>query len=149
MQWDSQENAGFCEPGVKPWMRIMDDFKQGINTEDQMNHESTDELSTWQFWQRGLKHRKEHADVFVYGDYQEISPENPSILAYGRTTASGERWLVVLNFSGKDVEWTLPESLKVEFWACSTYVKDKPEKAQQGKIALKAWEGILGKYWRV
>ncbi|KIW52847.1 hypothetical protein PV05_08460 [Exophiala xenobiotica] len=145
MQWNNQENAGFCPPGVKPWMRVMDDYKQGINAEDQMKFESDNELSTWQFWQRGIQNRKKHADVFVYGDYQEISPEDPTILAYGRTSQSGERWLVVLNFSGKDVEWALPESLKVEFWACSTYIKDQPDKPQKGKIPLKPWEGLLAK----
>ncbi|KAK5054537.1 hypothetical protein LTR84_001428 [Exophiala bonariae] len=145
MQWNHEENAGFCKTGVKPWMRIMDDYKQGINAEDQINGGSDDELSIWQFWQRGVKDRKEHADVFVYGDYQELSPEDPSIFAYGRTSASGERWLVVLNFSGKDVDWSLPESLAVDFWACSNYVRGQPEKPQQGQIPLKAWEGILGK----
>lgn len=145
MQWSRDANAGFCGSGVKPWMRVMDDYKDGINAEDQIKHDNSEELSTWQFWQRGLRDRKEHADVFVYGDFQEISPEEPSIFAYGRTSASGERWLVVLNFSGTDVDWTLPETLKVEFWACSTYVKAKPEKPQQGKITLRAWEGILGK----
>lgn len=145
MQWNNQENAGFCPPGVKPWMRVMDDYKQGINAEDQMKFESDNELSTWQFWQRGIQNRKKHADVFVYGDYQEISPEDLTILAYGRTSQSGERWLVVLNFSGKDVEWALPESLKVEFWACSTYIKGQPDKPQKGKIPLKPWEGLLAK----
>lgn len=145
MQWNHQENAGFCESGIKPWMRIMDDYKRGINAEDQINGGTDDELSVWQFWQRGLKDRKEHADVFVYGDYQELSPEDPSIFAYGRTGASGERWLVVLNFSGKDVDWSLPESLEVEFWACSNYVKGRPEKPSRGQVSLKPWEGILGK----
>ncbi|RVX67904.1 hypothetical protein B0A52_08509 [Exophiala mesophila] len=145
MQWSGDANAGFCRPGVKPWMRVMDDYKDGINAEDQINYDNSDELSTWQFWQRGLKDRKEHADVFVYGDFQEISPEEPSIFAYGRTSKSGERWLVVLNFSGTDVEWTLPESLNLEFWACSTYEKAKPDKARQGKITLRPWEGVLGK----
>jgi len=145
MQWNHQDNAGFCDSSVKPWMRIMDDYKHGINAEDQINGGTDDELSIWQFWQRGVKDRKEHADVFVYGDYQELSPEDPSIFAYGRTGALGERWLVVLNFSGKEVDWVLPESLVVDFWACSNYVKGQPEKPQQGHIPLKPWEGILGK----
>jgi len=144
MQWDTSENSGFCKE-VQPWMRVMDDFSNGINAKSQMDAKLDDELSTWQFWQRGLRDRKEHADVFVYGDYQEISPEDPSIFAYGRTSASGERWLILLNFTGKDVSWTLPKSLAVEFWACSTYTKGKPDKAQSGTVALKPWEGILGK----
>ncbi|ETI22444.1 hypothetical protein G647_06519 [Cladophialophora carrionii CBS 160.54] len=149
MQWDSSANAGFCNEGVKPWMRVMDDFSHGINAEDQMKQgtgqDNDSELSTWQFWQRGIHDRKKHADVFVYGDYQELSPKDPNVLAYLRTSEAGERWLVVLNFSAKDVEWTLPETLAIEFWACSTYTKARPEKPQTGHIALRPWEGVLAK----
>jgi glycosidase len=145
MQWDTSANAGFCTPGVKPWMRVMDDFSHGINAQDQIKQDNDNELSTWQFWQRGIHDRKKHADVFVYGDYQELSPEDPSVLAYLRTGEAGDRWIVVLNFSGKDVEWTLPETLAVEFWACSTYTKRQPQKPQTGRIPLKPWEGLLAK----
>ncbi|KAI9875846.1 MAG: hypothetical protein M1823_007387, partial [Watsoniomyces obsoletus] len=114
MQWEPKKNAGFCEPDVKPWMRVMDDYEI-INAETQMNDKSA-ELSIWQFWRRGLKDRKEHADVFVYGDYQEVSPDDENIFAYIRTSDAGDKWLAVLNFSGKAKEWTLPAD--VEFWAC-------------------------------
>ena len=100
MQWNSGPNAGFCAENIKPWMRVMDGYRT-INVEDQMKAQDTRELSVWQFWQNALLHRKEHKEVFVYGDFQEISPEDPSIFAYGRTSESGERWLVVLNFSGR------------------------------------------------
>jgi hypothetical protein len=53
-------------------------------------------------------------EVLVYGDFQEISPEDPNI---GRTSESGERWLVVLNFSGTKLEYKLPESFAMESWA--------------------------------
>jgi oligo-1,6-glucosidase len=42
-----------------------------------------------------LLDRKKHKEAFVYGDFQEISPKDPSIFAYGRTSESGERWLAV------------------------------------------------------
>ncbi|KIX04515.1 uncharacterized protein Z518_05385 [Rhinocladiella mackenziei CBS 650.93] len=146
MQWTAGDNAGFCSPGVKPWMRVMDDFKDSINAEDQMKQTAFQELSTWQFWQRGIHDRKKHADVFVYGDYQEISPDDPNVFAYIRMgSQTGEKWLVVLNFSGRNVEWILPEDLEVEFWARSNYFKGQPEKPQEGKIPLKPWEGILAK----
>jgi glycosidase len=144
MQWDaSSKNAGFCKADVKPWMRVMDDFET-VNAESQMNDKSA-ELSTWQFWQRRLEDRKEHADVFVYGDYHELSPEDPSIFAYVRTSEAGEKWLAVLNFSGKAVDWTMPSSTRVDFWACCNYGKDRPDKPQEGSLRLKPWEGLLGK----
>jgi oligo-1,6-glucosidase len=116
-----------------------------INAEDQMKANDKSQLSVWQFWQRGLLDRKEHKEVFVYGDYQEISPEDPSIFAYGRTSETGERWVVLLNFSGKKQEYRLPEALLMEFWACSTYTKGKAQKSLEGLITLEAWEGVLGK----
>jgi oligo-1,6-glucosidase len=141
MQWEPKKNAGFCEPDVKPWMRVMDDYEI-INAETQMNAKSA-ELSTWQFWQRGLKDRKEHADVFVYGDYQEVSPDDETIFAYIRMSDAGDKWLAVLNFSGKVRQWTLPAD--VEFWACSNYGKDRPDKPQKGNLSLMPWEGVLAK----
>ena len=144
MQWDNGPNAGFSKEGVQPWMRVMDDYKT-INAETQVKKDDEDELSVWQFWRRGLLDRKDHKDVFVYGDYQEISPEDPSVFAYCRTSETGEKWLVVLNFSGMSVEWRMPETLSVDFWACSTYTKGRADKPMSGLIALEPWEGVLGK----
>lgn len=144
MQWNASPNAGFCGENVKPWMRVMDDY-QTINAEDQMKANDENHLSIWQFWQRSLRDRKEHKDVFVYGDYQELSPEHPTVFAYGRTSETGERWLVILNFSGTKQEYQLPETLAMEFWACSTYTSGRADKALGGSITLQPWEGVSGK----
>ncbi|ETS83634.1 hypothetical protein PFICI_05510 [Pestalotiopsis fici W106-1] len=144
MQWDASANAGFCDADVKPWMRVMDDYPT-INAAAQTKASDDDNLSVWQFWQRGLKDRKEHADVFVYGDFQELSHEHPQVFAYTRTSVQGEKWLVVLNYSGKQVEWYFPEDLKVDFWAASNYTKGRIGKPQTAMVPLKPWEGILGK----
>lgn len=142
MQWDpSFKNAGFCKEDVKPRMRVMDDFKT-INAQSQMDDDSV-ALSTWQFWQRGLKDRRKHADVFVYGDYQEVPTKDSNVFSYVRTSETGEKWLVVLNFSGKAVDWTVP--LEVDFWACSNYDQDRPDKPQKGSLSLRPWEGLVGK----
>ena len=144
MQWNSGPNAGFCAEGVKPWMRIMDDY-HSINAEDQMRANEEDQLSVWQFWKRGLLDRKEHKDIFVYGDFQELPVEDASVFAYERTSESGEKWLIVLNFSGVTTKWQLPKAVKIDFWACSTYTKGKAQKPNEGSIALNPWEGLLGK----
>lgn len=143
MQWSSAPNSGFCDADIKPWMRLMDDWKT-VNAEAQINYKSDNDLSTWQFWQRALKDRKEHADVFVYGGFQEVTKEDANIFAYVRESKDGEKWLVVLNFSGKDQEWKIPTN-DVESWARSNYGKGKPDKPTSGTITLKPWEGILGK----
>lgn len=144
MQWSSKENAGFCDPNIKPWMRIIDDYKT-INVEAQMKADDPDNLSVWQFWQRCLRNRKEHRDIFVYGDFQELAPHDPKIYAYIRTSEKGEKWLVVLNFSGEEVRWTMPPGIEVYSWPCSNYARHHVEKPKKSTIPLSPWEGILGR----
>ncbi|KAI1763065.1 glycoside hydrolase family 13 protein [Hypoxylon sp. FL1150] len=140
MQWSAGDNAGFCDMGTKPWMRVMDDYKT-INVEAQLKSDD----SVWHFWQAALKHRKEHADAFVYGGFEELSPEHSEVFTYIRTSVKGERWLVVLNFSGKELEWTVPQGVEIGSWDRSTYVKDTSDKPTQTGVPLKPWEGLLGK----
>jgi glycosidase len=75
----------------------MDDYKT-INVEAQLKADDPDDLFVLQFWQRGLYDRQEHADAFVYGDFEELNPRYKKIYAYIRTSEQGERWLVVLYF---------------------------------------------------
>ncbi len=152
MQWSAKVNAGFCDAGVAPWMRIMSDFET-INVEAQMKEFGEDgELSTWQFWQRCLKNRVEHKEVFVYGDFQDLIPEDPDVYAYVRTSSvdSGEQWLVALNYSGQKQRFTIPEGFELEAWVWGNYAtKTTPKKALEGAVELLEWEGLLGKLRRV
>ena len=145
MQWDASPHAGFCGMNVEPWMRVMDDYKT-INTEVQMKANSEDDLSVWQYWKRGLANRKEHTDAFVYGEYQTVDKaDKGNVFAYLRTGKKSGKWLVVLNFGGENVEWSLPEEVKVQAWVAGNYLKGKPEKTMKGEVTLRPWEGLLGK----
>ena len=145
MQWDDSPNAGFCPEGVEPWMRVMDDYKT-VNTEAQMKANSDDDLSVWQYWQRGLANRKAHADVFVHGEYQTVDfAENGNVFAYTRTGKERGKWLIVLNFGGQEVDWPLPQDVVVQGWMAGNYMKGKPSKPLAGVIDLKPWEALLGK----
>ncbi|KAI1329184.1 glycoside hydrolase family 13 protein [Xylariaceae sp. FL0255] len=146
MQWDLSANAGFCDPGVTPWMRVNDDYKT-VNAKAQMGAESRDgdEESVWQFWQRNIQRRKDHAGVFVYGDFEELEHAHPNVFAYLRTSTSGEKWLVVLNFFGRQVEWDMPENLAVENWACGNYNRGEVTKPRRGVLPLRPWEGVLAR----
>lgn len=144
VQWSAEPNAGFCKESVKPWMRVNDDYKD-CNTENQMNANNEDDLSVWQYWQRGLANRKEHKDVFIYGDYETVGVVSEEVLAYLRTGKQGGRWLVVLNLSGKGVQWEFPNAVKLKGWMAGNYLKGKPDKALKGKLELRPWEGVLGR----
>lgn len=145
MQWDASPNAGFCDAGVTPWMRVNDDYKT-VNAEAQVKGGGVNaDLTVWQFWQQAIQRRKDHAAAFVYGDFEELTPSHPNVFAYLRTSAAGEKWLVVLNYFGRQVEWDIPSELRVEYWACGNYVKGQVGKPLKGIVPLKPWEGLLAK----
>lgn len=147
VQWNGGANAGFCDEATTPWMRVNDDYGT-VNAEAQRKHSSDedDQLSVLQFWKRGIENRKANKDVFIYGDFACLDEEHEDVFAYKRWSEAGDAFIVVLNFSERDVEWTLPkvEEGKVVKWVAGNYQKGAPEKALSGRIALKPWEGILG-----
>lgn len=144
MQWSSAANAGFCKAEVKPWMRVNDDYSD-VNAEEQLSADKEDDLSTWQFWRRGLANRKEHADVFIYGDFTALAPAGDEVMAYLRVGKKSGKWLIVLNFSGKNISWGIPDTIKVQGWMAGNYLKGKPEKSLRNSVDLRPWEGILGR----
>ena len=146
VQWNAGPNAGFCDEGVKPWMRVNDDYKE-VNAEKEMADEGEGEdlMSVFHFWKRGMANRKVHKDVFVYGDFHVIGPDSEHIFAYVRVGEKAGKWLVVLNFTGGEAKWPIPQDLKVEGWMAGNYTNGKPDKELSGSIVLRPWEGILGK----
>ncbi|TKA72639.1 hypothetical protein B0A55_05984 [Friedmanniomyces simplex] len=145
VQWSAEANAGFCDKDTKPWMMVNTDYET-VNATAQRTYKSDDDLSVLQFWKRGLESRKEHKDVFVYGDYEVLDEEHESVFAYKRTSRGegGEAFVTVLNFSGKEVEWVIPKTVKVARWVAGNYAKGAPENAVEGVLRLRPWEGVLG-----
>lgn len=141
VQWNAGPNAGFCKEGIKPWMRVNDDYKT-VNAEASRSGKDADDFSIWQFWQRGLANRKKHKDVFVYGDFKQLGDDDNDIFAY-RRASKDEAFVVVLNFSGKELSWTIPEEARVKKWVASNYPSGEAEKSVDGAVHLKAWEALL------
>lgn len=142
MQWSPAPNAGFCSPEIKPWMRVMEDYTT-VNTQTQAKQNDPDKLSVLQFWKRGLANRKEHKQTLVYGDFELLDEEHPTIFAYKRISKE-EIFVVVLNFHGKHTVWEAPSGCMVDMWVAGNYTAGKPEKPRQGQISLRPWEGIIG-----
>ncbi|KAK4560316.1 hypothetical protein LTR86_005510 [Recurvomyces mirabilis] len=143
VQWSAKPNAGFCDEGTKPWMIVNSDYET-VNAEAQRTFKSEDDLSVLQFWKRGLASRKEHKDVFVYGDFTLLEDSSENLFAYKRTGDDGAAFVIVLNFSGKDVECRVPKEAKVSKWVTGNYQKGAPSLGTSGQIKLRPWEGILG-----
>ncbi|KIW10526.1 hypothetical protein PV08_11490 [Exophiala spinifera] len=126
MQWNGNEEtyAGFLPDDperrpkdVKPWMRVHDDFKQW-NAENQLD----DDNSPLHYWRRVLELRKQYKHCLVYGDFEMVDMEHKHVVAYIRTDRDTQteecmddetrpdksKCLVLSNFSGHDVWWTMP-----------------------------------------
>lgn len=95
MQWDETLNAGFTK--TEPWMQVNKNYSE-INAHQQTN----DPNSVFNYYKTLIALRKANP-VMVYGEYNDVSPDNESIYAYTRTLVD-TKWLIVLNLSSNDAD---------------------------------------------
>lgn len=101
-QWNSDENAGFTTG--EPWIKVNPNYKE-INAEAAVK----DSNSIYHYYRELIQLRKKH-EIIVYGDYQLLHPESQQDFSYLRTL-SGKKLLVITNFTGEEIEWTLPDNI--------------------------------------
>jgi oligo-1,6-glucosidase len=82
-------NAGFCPQGVKPWIKVHDNYKVNVVAAQK------DRDSILAMWKHMLRLRREHRDVLVYGRFDIYNMEH---LTYVKSLI-GMKILIVLNFS--------------------------------------------------
>ncbi|WP_423190166.1 glycoside hydrolase family 13 protein [Alkalibacterium sp. f15] len=92
MQWDDSSQAGFTTG--KPWLPVQPNYKE-INVE--ASRDSSD--SIFNTYRQLIQLRKDNPLV-VWGDYELLLPDHPSVYAYKRSY-KGKTWLIVANVSGK------------------------------------------------
>lgn len=102
MQWDGTNNAGFTTG--RPWLKLNPNYRE-INVAAAL----ADPDSIFFHYQQLIRLRKQW-DVMVYGDYQPLLEQHPTVFAYLRTLGS-QRLVVVNNFSSQCVELELPAAL--------------------------------------
>ena len=140
VQWNKSANAGFSSERAKPWMKVNDDYKT-VNAAAQL----ADSSSVLHFWTSALKRRKTFKDVFVYGSFDCLDDEHDSVFAYKRTSAVGDAWIVLLNFSKHNARWNVPSGVDVHGFVESTYGDARPEKDKVQEVVLRPWEGVIGR----
>ncbi|KAJ9118658.1 hypothetical protein QFC22_003878 [Naganishia vaughanmartiniae] len=136
MQWDATPNAGFTT-GSKAWMRVHDDYKQW-NVEVQ----SKDPNSVNSFYKELFRLRNEHL-VLVYGDFNYLDFDNEDVFAYVKEH-EGEKVLVVLNYTGKDVTFAIPSSVETGNAKLLLATLGKGS-IKASAVALEPWEGMVFK----
>lgn len=123
-------------------MRVNDDYPR-VNVMAQLHNPE----SVFNYWKRCLEFRKEHKDVFVYGGFETLDPENKDVVAFRRFT-DHESWLTVTNSTGKYLKWSGIGDLKVTNWVIGNYPLEMRDEHKSGIIKLKPWEGIIGELSR-
>ncbi|ETN42651.1 uncharacterized protein HMPREF1541_01808 [Cyphellophora europaea CBS 101466] len=144
MQWDAGPFAGFST--AEPWMRVNDWTLDVVNVSAQEDTED----SVLRFYRSVLRLRKEYVDLFVFGRFQLLEPEDEDVFAYLKESPaqkgdvdSGQRRkaLVVLNFSN--------EAQKCPSAAMALQCAEEEVRllvgtvrlVGDGKGSLRAWEG--------
>lgn len=106
MQWDSTAEGGFTSG--KPWLAVNPNYSS-INVEQALK----DKESIFYCYQKLIQLRKENP-LIVYGKYELLLPDQPTLFAYTRSYGK-EKWLIVANFSETENQISLsqePTNLK-------------------------------------
>lgn len=130
MQWDDSAQAGFTTG--TPWIKVNPNYTR-INAKEQLAREN----SIFHYYQKLIRLRREK-EIIVYGTYELLLPEDADIYAYTRTLGE-EKLLVVCSFSGRQVEFRLPEEFSGAHVLIENYGDIKVEK----KIALRPYEAFV------
>ncbi|KAL6710335.1 hypothetical protein ACN47E_009281 [Coniothyrium glycines] len=144
VQWDASPQAGFTTGN--PWMRVNDDYPT-VNVAAQLANPipAPGTLSVHAFWKRALANRKQHKDVFVYGDFEMLDFEDKKVVAYRRWSET-KAFITVLNLSGDDdVSWEKLGAVRVKNWVAGNYdERELHSRPTSGPVALRPWEALLG-----
>ena len=135
MQWDSSPEAGFTT-GTHPWLVVNRNYRQINAAQEESGSNSV--LN----YVRTLIKLRAHTLAFVYGDYQDLDPQNDQIYAYTRTLGEN-RYLVIENFSSSPVTYTLPNGLKAATLLLSDIPASREENAST--LNLAPWESRIYK----
>jgi oligo-1,6-glucosidase len=138
ISWNTQKYNGFSPPESKsePWMRALPDAA-ACNAQQQLS----DKNSVLAFWKRMVKVRKDHKDLLIHGDYEDLDVENLELFVFKKTW-QGKRAVVVCNFNkeGKTQEWKgVKGEGKMDLLMSSVdEVEEGVLKAFEGRIYLSA-----------
>jgi oligo-1,6-glucosidase len=73
--------------------------------------QQTDNTSVLAFWKSILQIRKEHNDLLVHGEYDDLDLDNEHLFCFSKTW-KGQRAVAICNFSDKAKTLEFPGSVK-------------------------------------
>lgn len=102
MQWNATEYAGFTTG--EPWIGLNPNYKE-INVEQALQ----DSNSIFYYYKKLIELRKKH-EIIVYGTYDLILEDHPSVFAYIRKWKD-EELLVIANFTEDECVFKIPKEI--------------------------------------
>jgi oligo-1,6-glucosidase len=132
MQWNASANAGFTTG--TPWLKVNGN-KATINVEVA----EKDANSILSYFKKMAKLRKQYKDVLVYGKYTLLDANNPSVYAYTREAANGEKVLVLLSFRKDGGVFNLDKMQLADEWINNMAAL----KVENGKIILQPYQAVI------
>ena len=98
MQWDGSDHAGFTDG--EPWIQVNPNYEA-------VNVAASDHPASVTNYYRSLVELRSEHDALVYGEYEDLLPEDEAVYAYTMSLGD-DRLLTVLNFTGEAVRRTVP-----------------------------------------
>jgi oligo-1,6-glucosidase len=133
-QWDSSPNAGFTTG--TPWLKVNPGYKT-VN----VAVEEADPQSVLNYFKKMVALRKNNP-VLVYGKYELLNPEHPTLYTYTRTLGE-QQVLVVLNFSKEPGSIDLPATMMGKQFEILVNNYGTDVKAVNGNISLRPYEALI------
>jgi alpha-glucosidase len=135
MHWDAGPNAGFCPPGVVPWLPVSPD-RDLIN----VAAEDVDARSMLNLFRR-LAALRRAVPALAHGAYRSLEPDGSTLLMFERV-AGDQTVGVCLNFSSTAVTVRMPGAGRRGEVLLSTHLdREGPEALD--RLELRADEGVL------
>ena len=127
MQWNDSVHGGFTTGD--PWLKVNPNYRR-INVASQEQNER----SILNFYRKMITFRKSD-DCLVYGDYEDLAPDDPVLFAYCRWNER-TKYLILLNFSDRDN--TLSQDIELngfdQVFSNMKIVENR---------VLKPWQGVI------
>jgi alpha-glucosidase len=137
MRWSQEPNAGFCPPGVDPWLPVGEGVEANNVEAERRDPRSMLALT------RALIAARRASQALSLGAYATLDGAPPDVHAFERTGPDGSRAAVVLSFSLVAHEVPLPR-LAGQLVSVSTHMdRDGERIGADGHLRLRPREGVL------
>ncbi|WP_430602611.1 alpha-glucosidase [Enterococcus sp. DIV0724b] len=106
-QWEDALHGGFST--TEPWLKVNENYRM-INAAQKDLKTS----SIFHHYQALIRLRKQ-TDALIYGKFQLLLPEHPTVFCYTRTTQT-ESWLILVQLDRKQTTVSFPDSWDYSKW---------------------------------